>query len=33
MLDNLVIAVESEGPIVDLPRISGFMQKVRDGII
>ncbi|PPQ98248.1 hypothetical protein CVT26_003419 [Gymnopilus dilepis] len=28
MLDNLVIAVESEAQIVDLGRVSGFMQKV-----
>ncbi|PPQ91860.1 hypothetical protein CVT25_000735 [Psilocybe cyanescens] len=33
MLDDLVIAVESEAQIVDLGRVSGFMQKVRDGII
>ncbi|KAF8966305.1 transcription factor [Flammula alnicola] len=33
MLENLVIAVESEAQIVDLGRVSGFMQKVRDGII
>jgi len=33
MLENLVIAVESESQIVDLSRVSGFMQKVRDGII
>jgi regulatory protein SWI6 len=28
MLENLVIAVESESQIVDLGRVSGFMQKV-----
>jgi regulatory protein SWI6 len=28
MLENLVIAVESEAQIVDLGRVSGFMQKV-----
>jgi len=33
MLENLVIAVESEAQIVDLGRVAGFMQKVRDGII
>ncbi|KAF8892274.1 apses-domain-containing protein [Infundibulicybe gibba] len=33
MLENLVIAVESEAQIVDIGRVSGFMQKVRDGII
>jgi hypothetical protein len=27
MLENLVIAVESEAQIVDLGRVSGFMQK------
>ncbi|KAF9565833.1 apses-domain-containing protein [Agrocybe pediades] len=33
MLENLVMAIESESQIVDLARVSGFMQKVRDGII
>ncbi|KAF5383691.1 hypothetical protein D9615_003627 [Tricholomella constricta] len=33
MLENLVIAVESEAHGVDIGRVSGFMQKVRDGII
>ncbi|KAF5328315.1 hypothetical protein D9611_014631 [Ephemerocybe angulata] len=33
MLENLVIAVESEAQVVDIGRVSGFMQKVRDGII
>jgi hypothetical protein len=28
MLDNLVIAVESEAQIIDIGRVSGFMQKV-----
>ena len=28
MLENLVIAVESESQVVDLGRVSGFMQKV-----
>lgn len=28
MLENLVIAVESESQIVDIGRVSGFMQKV-----
>ena len=28
MLENLLIAVESEAQIVDLGRVSGFMQKV-----
>ncbi|KAG7093689.1 hypothetical protein E1B28_007346 [Marasmius oreades] len=33
MLDNLVVAVETEGSLLDIGRVSGFMQKVRDGII
>ncbi|KAK2463516.1 hypothetical protein APHAL10511_004267 [Amanita phalloides] len=33
MLENLVIAVESDAQVVDIGRVSGFMQKVRDGII
>ncbi|KAH0582721.1 hypothetical protein H2248_010639 [Termitomyces sp. 'cryptogamus'] len=33
MLENLVIAVESETQGADIGRLSGFMQKVRDGII
>jgi len=33
MLENLVAAVESESQIVDIGRVSGFMQKVRDGTI
>lgn len=33
MLENLVVAVESESQIVDIGRVSGFMQKVRDGTI
>ncbi|KAF8216496.1 hypothetical protein K438DRAFT_1953429 [Mycena galopus ATCC 62051] len=33
MLENLVVAVESESQIVDISRVSGFMQKVRDGVI
>jgi len=28
MLDDLVIAVESETQVVDIGRVSGFMQKV-----
>lgn len=28
MLENLIIAVESETQIVDIGRVSGFMQKV-----
>ena len=31
MLDNLVIAMESDAHIVDISRVSGFMQKVRHG--
>ncbi|KAH7908923.1 apses-domain-containing protein [Hygrophoropsis aurantiaca] len=33
MLENLVVAVESEAQVVDIVRVSGFMQKVRDGLI
>ncbi|KAJ7577062.1 transcription factor [Mycena floridula] len=33
MLENLVVAVESESVVVDIGRVSGFMQKVRDGVI
>ncbi|KAL4248097.1 Cell pattern formation-associated protein stuA [Abortiporus biennis] len=33
MLENLVIAVESEASIIDISRVSGFMQKVRNGVI
>ncbi|KAF8586039.1 apses-domain-containing protein [Ramaria rubella] len=33
MLENLVVAVESEAQVVDLGRVAGFMQKVRDGNI
>lgn len=29
MLENLLIAVESETQVVDLGRVAGFMQKVR----
>jgi regulatory protein SWI6 len=29
MLENLVIAMESDGPVPELARVSGFMQKVR----
>lgn len=28
MLENLVVAVESEAQVVDLGRVAGFMQKV-----
>lgn len=28
MLENLVIAVESESQVMDIGRVSGFMQKV-----
>ncbi|CAE7228640.1 unnamed protein product [Rhizoctonia solani] len=31
MLENLLIAVESDGQGVDLNRVAGFMQKVKDG--
>lgn len=30
MLENLVVAVESEAQVIDIARVSGFMQKVRD---
>ncbi|KAF8916007.1 hypothetical protein CPB85DRAFT_1291084 [Mucidula mucida] len=33
MLENLISAVESEDQVIDINRVSGFMQKVRDGII
>ncbi|KAF7308775.1 Transcriptional factor [Mycena kentingensis (nom. inval.)] len=33
MLESLLEAVESESSNIDLSRVSGFMQKVRDGII
>ncbi|KAG6334596.1 hypothetical protein ID866_4490 [Astraeus odoratus] len=33
MLENLVVAMESEAQVVDIVRVTGFMQKVRDGII
>ena len=29
MLENLVVAVESESQVIDISRVSGFMQKVR----
>lgn len=29
MLENLLIAIESDGQVVDLGRVAGFMQKVR----
>ncbi|EIM86636.1 uncharacterized protein STEHIDRAFT_79173 [Stereum hirsutum FP-91666 SS1] len=33
MLDDLVIAMESEAHVADIGRVSGFMQKVRDSVI
>ncbi|EGO22380.1 hypothetical protein SERLADRAFT_371837 [Serpula lacrymans var. lacrymans S7.9] len=33
MLENLVIAVESEAQVVDIGRVSGFMQKVRQSLV
>jgi len=33
MLEHLVIAMESDGPVPELGRVAGFMQKVRDGNI
>jgi hypothetical protein len=29
MLDDLLVAVESETQVVDIGRVSGFMQKVK----
>ena len=29
LLDNLLVAVESEPQVIDIGRVSGFMQKVR----
>ena len=28
-LENLVVAMESEAQVIDISRVSGFMQKVR----
>lgn len=33
LLENLVIAVESESQVIDIGRVSGFMQKVRNGVM
>jgi len=33
MLDDLIVAVESEPQMVDIGRVSSFLQKVRDGVI
>ncbi|KAI0084457.1 transcription factor [Irpex rosettiformis] len=33
MLENLVVAVESESQVIDISRVSGFMQKVKNGVI
>ncbi|KAI0343078.1 apses-domain-containing protein [Trametopsis cervina] len=33
MLESLVVAVESEVQVIDIARVSGFMQKVRNGVI
>ncbi|KIP08834.1 hypothetical protein PHLGIDRAFT_103855 [Phlebiopsis gigantea 11061_1 CR5-6] len=33
LLENLVIAVESEPQVIDIGRVSGFMQKVRNGVM
>ena len=30
MLDDILVAVESESSIVDFGRVSGFMQKVNE---
>ncbi len=29
LLENLVVAMESEAQVIDISRVSGFMQKVR----
>lgn len=31
LLENLVVAMESESQVIDISRVSGFMQKVRVG--
>lgn len=33
MLENLVIAMESDGQLVDLGRVAGFMQRVSIALI
>ncbi|KAL1943067.1 hypothetical protein VTO73DRAFT_4738 [Trametes versicolor] len=33
LLENLVVAMESESQVIDISRVSGFMQKVRNGVI
>jgi hypothetical protein len=33
MLENLVIAVESEAQVVDIVRVAGFMQKVSPNFV
>ncbi|KAF9779138.1 apses-domain-containing protein [Thelephora terrestris] len=33
MLETLLTAVESESQFIDIARVSGFMQKVRNGVI
>ena len=33
MLENLVVAVESETSVVDISRVSGFMQKVKAPLV
>ncbi|KAI0741587.1 apses-domain-containing protein [Daedaleopsis nitida] len=33
LLENLVVAMESEAQVIDISRVSGFMQKVRNGVI
>jgi len=29
MLENLIVAMESDGPVPELARVAGFMQRVR----
>ena len=33
MLENLVVAVESEAQVIDIGRVSGFMQKVGNSVL
>ena len=33
LLENLVVAMESEAQVIDISRVSGFMQKVRNATI
>ena len=33
LLENLVVAMESEAQVIDISRVSGFMQKVRPAVM